>query len=98
LLSTPAKPEEEQDTEEKDQLVADHVALYALVRAGYAPERFASFLNESMMNKGKTGNWISDFFGLTGEANLRYPVNARQNNRSPTTLFRPGCAAPWKSA
>ena len=72
LFSTAAKPSEERDTEEKDQLVADRAAMYALVRAGYAPESFASFLNETMMNKGKTGNWITDAFGMTNEASQRY--------------------------
>jgi len=72
LFSTPAKPNEDQDREEKDQLVADHVAMYAIVRAGYSPESFASFLNEIMMNKGKMGNWFTDAFGLTHEASQRY--------------------------
>ncbi len=72
LLSTPAKPHEEEDKEEKDQLVSDRVALYAMVRAGYATESFASFINESMVNKGKTGNWLTDMFGLTHEASQRY--------------------------
>ncbi|MGA7340852.1 MAG: M48 family metalloprotease [Terracidiphilus sp.] len=72
LLSTPVKEDAPEDNEEKHQLVADHVALYAVVRAGYAPESFASFLNESMMNKGKTGNWLTDVFGLTHEESQRY--------------------------
>jgi hypothetical protein len=72
LMSTPAKPYEEEDKEEKDQLVADHVALYAMIRSGYAAESFAQFLNESMINKGKTGNWLTDVFGLTHEASQRY--------------------------
>jgi hypothetical protein len=71
-MSTPAKESEEQDTERKDQLAADHVAMYAVVRAGYAPQSFSSFLNESMMNKGKTGNAITDLFGLTHEESQRY--------------------------
>jgi WD40 repeat protein len=72
FFSTPAKPKENEDTERKDQLSADRVALYAMVRAGYAPESFASFLNESMVNNGKTGSWLSNAFGLTGEASQRY--------------------------
>lgn len=72
FLSTPEKSQEGEEKEEKDQLVADRVALYALVKAGYAPESFASFLNESMNNKGKTGNWLTDAFGLTHEESQRY--------------------------
>lgn len=48
------------------------MALYAAVKAGYAPDSFASFLNSSMLNNGKTGNWLSDFFGLTHESTKRY--------------------------
>jgi len=72
LFSTPAKPNEPESKEEKDQMVADRVALYAMVRAGYAPQSFVSFLNETMLNKGKTGNWFTDVFGLTHEAAKRY--------------------------
>jgi len=72
FFSTPPKDEELQDNERKDQLIADRVALYAMVRAGYAPGSFVSFLNESMENKGKTGSWLSNIFGLTGEASQRY--------------------------
>ena len=72
FFDTPEKPNEFEDTERKDQLAADHVALFALTRAGYSAESFASFLNESMLNKGKTGNWLSDAFGLTHEPAQRY--------------------------
>jgi hypothetical protein len=46
--------------------------MYALVRAGYAPESLASFLNDSMMNKGKTGGWLTDILGATHEPAQRY--------------------------
>ncbi|HKD59421.1 MAG TPA: M48 family metalloprotease [Terracidiphilus sp.] len=72
LFSTPPKDNEPDTNEEKDQIVADRVALYSMVRAGYAPSSFASFLNDTMLNKGKTGNWFTDMFGLTHEAAKRY--------------------------
>ncbi len=56
----------------KEEIVADHVALYAMVKAGYAPASFPAFLNDVMGNKGKTGNWLSDTFGLTNEDSKRY--------------------------
>jgi hypothetical protein len=86
LFSTPAKPTEEQDKEKVDQLIADRVALYAMVRAGYAPQSFTSFLNESMSNKGKTGNWLSDAMGLTGEASQRYRTALKL-----ISVLPPGC-------
>lgn len=72
LFTTPAKLYEKDDTEDDHEIVADHAALYALVRAGYSPETFAAFMNESFMNNGKTGNWLSDLFGVTREGSLRY--------------------------
>ena len=48
------------------------MALYALVRAGYAAESFPAFFNQISMNKGKTGNWFTDVFGLTHEDARRY--------------------------
>jgi hypothetical protein len=72
FLSTPAKENEAERKETLDEIVADHVALYALVRAGYAAESFPAFFNQITMNQGKTGNWLSDAFGLTHEDSRRY--------------------------
>jgi len=72
LLSAPEEPDEKEASEEKDQLVADRVALYAMVAAGYSPSSFAAFLDESTTNKGQTGNWLSDFLGYTHESAKRY--------------------------
>jgi len=71
-MSTPPKKNEAEGKEEKDELVADGVALNAMLRAGYAPETFPAFLDEITVNKGKTGNWLSDAFGITGESAQRY--------------------------
>ncbi|MGB8029077.1 MAG: M48 family metalloprotease [Terracidiphilus sp.] len=70
--STPAKDIEAEENETKKEVVADHVALYALVRAGYAAESFPAFFNQISMNQGKTGNWLSDVFGLTHQDSRRY--------------------------
>jgi Putative Zn-dependent protease, contains TPR repeats len=72
MMSTPAKSNEGESSEEKGQISADQVGLYAMVQAGYAAESFATFMNDSMSNNGKTGNWVSDMFGLTHEASQRY--------------------------
>ena len=71
-FSTPAKANESISTEEKDQLAADRVALYAMVRAGYSPQSFVSFLDAVTLNKGKRGNWLSDAAGITNEDSKRY--------------------------
>jgi WD40 repeat protein len=72
FLSTPEKENEAEKNETPDEIVADHVALYALVRAGYAAESFPAFFNQITMNKGKTGNWFTDAFGLTHQDARRY--------------------------
>jgi WD40 repeat protein len=51
--------------EEKGQLVADQVALYAMTLAGYDPRAFATFWDRLAETKGKTGGWFSDVFGTT---------------------------------
>ena len=58
--------------EDVDELIADRVAIYAMVRAGYAPENFATFFDQVSQNQGKTGNWFSNAFGLTREDTKRY--------------------------
>jgi Peptidase family M48 len=72
FLSTPEKENEAEKDETPDEIVADHVALYALVRAGYAAQTFPAFFNQITMNKGKTGNWFTDAFGLTHQNPRRY--------------------------
>jgi hypothetical protein len=71
LLSKPPKASEEEH-ETKGELVADHVAIYALLQAGYDAGSFPAFFNQISLNNSKTGNWLTDTFGLTGEASRRY--------------------------
>jgi WD40 repeat protein len=71
LLSTPAKPGDDKH-DEKGELTADRVAVYAMVRAGYAPESFATFFDRASENNGKTGNWFTNAFGTTKEDSQRY--------------------------
>jgi WD40 repeat protein len=72
LYTTPPKQYEKDDTEDDREKVADRVALYALVRAGYSPETFASFMSESLRTNNKTGNWLTNIFGRTSEGTQRY--------------------------
>ncbi len=62
---------ESEDQAEKDELLADRVGMYALVRAGYAPKAFAENLDRVAANKGHTGNALTDLLGATSEINLR---------------------------
>jgi WD40 repeat protein len=70
LMNTPSKADDKHD--EKGELTADRVAVYAMVRAGYAPENFATFFDRASENRGKTGNWFTNAFGITKEDTQRY--------------------------
>ncbi len=51
--------------EEKEQYVADQVALYAMARAGYAPHAYVDLWDRFQQTHGKTGSWFSDLLGST---------------------------------
>jgi WD40 repeat protein len=86
FLSTPPKDNEDETKEIKDELVADHVAIYALLLAGYDTESFPNFFNRVSLNNGKTGNWLTDTFGLTRESSRRYREAMKMVGEVP-----PGC-------
>lgn len=50
---------------ESDQYIADQVALFAMARAGFAPQAYVDLWDRYNATHGKTGNWLSDFFGST---------------------------------
>lgn len=60
-----------EDEQEKDELIADRVGIFAMVRAGYAPRAFAENLDRVAANKGHTGNFFSDVLGATSEISMR---------------------------
>ena len=51
--------------EEKGQMLADQIGLYALAMAGYDPLAQSAFWDRLTETKGKTGGWFSDLFGTT---------------------------------
>ena len=59
------KPIHIRDEEEADQFVADKVALFAMARAGFAPQAFIDWWDRFSEIHGKTGSWFSDLFGQT---------------------------------
>jgi hypothetical protein len=59
------------DDEKRDDLLADQVGLYALIRAKYAPEAFATFLDRVNNNGGYTGSWFTDLADATPEVSIR---------------------------
>ena len=65
------KPSHGKDVEEKHQYIADQVALYAMGRAGYAPHAYVDLWDRFQQTHGKTGSWLSDFFGNTKPSERR---------------------------
>lgn len=49
--------------EEPQQYQADRVALFAVSAAGYSPRAFIDFFDRLAQTHGKTGNFLTDFFG-----------------------------------
>jgi WD40 repeat protein len=75
-LNAPEKDgaNESEDEAEKDELVADRVGIYALIKAGYAPKAFSENLDRIANNKGHTGNFLTDLLGGTSEISRRVRV------------------------
>ncbi|HEX3156845.1 MAG TPA: M48 family metallopeptidase, partial [Candidatus Angelobacter sp.] len=55
----------DQKREDEEQIIADRIAFYALVRAGYDPEKAIAFFDRLLETKGKPQSFWSDFFGTT---------------------------------
>jgi WD40 repeat protein len=84
------------DDQEHDELLADQVGLYAMIRAHYAPEAFATFLDRVNNNGGFTGNLFTDIFDMTPDISIRVRMAHKtvaslpQSCRGPRSLYRPG--------
>ncbi|MGA3046807.1 MAG: M48 family metalloprotease [Terracidiphilus sp.] len=50
--------------EDKDELLADRVGMYAMTRAGYAPRAFAECLDRISANKGRLGSFLTDMLDI----------------------------------
>ena len=57
--------------EENDEVLADRIAIYALIKAGYDPEAFVKFLDRINLNGGNTGNFLTDLLEQTPEISVR---------------------------
>lgn len=67
--------------EDKDQIVADQIGLYAMAGAGFDPQAFSRFFDRLAETKGKTGGFFSDLFGVTNPnaKRLREMIKAQGN-------------------
>jgi Peptidase family M48 len=87
------------DDEKHDELLADQVGLYAIIRANYAPEAFVTFLDRVNDNGGFTGNLFTDLFDITPEVSIRVRIAHKtvdslfEGCRRPRPVYRPGFKA-----
>ena len=51
--------------EEPHQYQADQVALYVLANAGYSTQVFVQFFDRLAQTHGKSGNWFTDYLGIS---------------------------------
>jgi len=75
--------------EKRDELLADQVGLYAMIRAAYAPEAFAAFLDRVNDNGGYTGNLFTDLFAMTPDVSIRVRTAHRTVEMLPGSCLRP---------
>jgi Peptidase family M48 len=77
------------DDQKHDELLADQVGLYAMIRAHYAPEAFATFLDRVNNNGGFTGNLFTELFDVTPEISVRVRMAHKTVDSLPGSCRRP---------
>lgn len=80
------------DHDDPDQVAADRLGLYAMVRAGYDPAAMSRFFDRVAETRGKTGNFFTDVFGTTSDDAKRL----RTMRKSEQTL--PAACVPERKA
>lgn len=88
LESYRRKPDRGGPSEEGHQEVADQVAVFAAAKAGYSPQAYLDIWDRFQQTHGKTGNWLSDVFGVTTPSERRL-----RDMRRNMALLPPGCAS-----
>jgi hypothetical protein len=81
-------PSRARTSEDKQQTVADQVAIFALARAGYSPQALVDWWDRFGELHGKTGGWVSDLFGSTSPEQHRLRDMVKN-----TASLPPGCGA-----
>lgn len=79
--------------EDKDQVDADRIGLFAVAAAGYDPSAVADFMDRMLETNGKTGNFWSDLVGTTSPESKRLRELLKTSTTLPT-----GCGGRASSA
>jgi len=100
LLNARVKYNEDlsEDQQDKDELLADRVGMYAMVRAGYAPRAFSENLDRISANKGHTGSFLTDMLDVNTLVSRRVRTARSMTNELPTECknLSPGASAEFK--
>lgn len=72
------------DDLESDELQADRVGFYVMVKAVYAPQDFDSILDRASLNEGYKGNLITDALDLTTTTSMRVRRAQKMVNSLPS--------------
>ena len=90
MFNASAKAREDLDESEaeKDEMRADAVGLYAMMRAGFAPQAFAANLERIADSKGRNGNFLTDILGGTSEVGMRVRTARKISNVAPDACKR----------
>lgn len=72
--------------QDKDQMQADNIGIFAAASAGYDPEAFVRFFDRLAETKGKKGNFFTDIFGATSPDSKRLREMTKQ-----VTALPPDC-------
>lgn len=59
------KPTHISSNDQMDQIVADQVAVFAMARAGFAPQAFIDWWDRLNATHGNAGSWLTDLLGHT---------------------------------
>jgi len=84
---------------DKDEMLADRVALYVLIKAGYVPEALASFLDRNGGDPGIAIDIIDELFDFESDPYVRGPQAHKVYGelpvacRNPRPQYRPGFKA-----
>lgn len=98
MLNMPPDPQAFLGASERqdDELLADRIGMYAMIKAHYDPKAFATFLDRVNNNGGYTGNLFTDAFDLTPLISLRVRMADKLVSSLPGScrdarpLYRPG--------
>ncbi len=73
--------------EGQQEIDADAMGFYLLVRAGYRPQAMQEMYDRLTENKGKRGSWVSDLFGTTKIQSKRFREMAKNAGSVPPSCI-----------